>query len=134
MKDIERVEQFLKDVPVVYLTTVTEGKPKCRPIGLHMLIGDTLYFGVGTFKDVYRQMEANPFVEFCVCKDRVFLRYYGKAVFEKDYKIANAAISAAPFLQQVYNETTGKKLGMFHLENATAEFRTMTGIRESLTL
>lgn len=134
MKNIEKVEQFLKDVPVVYLTTVADGRPKCRPIGLHMLVGDTLYFGIGTFKDVYRQMETNPYVEFCVCKDREFLRYYGKAVFEKDDKIANAAISATPFLQQVYNETTGKKLGMFHLENATAEFRTMTGIQESFAL
>ena len=131
IKNIEKVEQFLKEAPVVYLTTVDGDRPKCRPIGLHMLVGDNLYFGIGTFKAVYRQMQGNPNVELCVCKDREFLRYYGKAVFETDNEIADAAIAAAPFLQQIYNETTGKKLGMFHLGHATAEFRTMTGIQES---
>lgn len=133
MRNIEKVEHFLKDTPVVYLTTVDGNKPKCRPIGLHMLIGDNLYFGIGTFKDVYHQMQANPNVEICVCKDREFLRYYGKAVFETDDKLAHAAIASAPFLGKIYNETTGKKLGVFHLENATAEFRTMMGIQESFS-
>lgn len=134
MKSIEKIQQFLSDVPVVYLTTVDGSKPKCRPIGLHLLIGDRLYFGIGTFKEVYRQMQANPNVELCVCKGREFLRYYGKVVFETDDKIADAAVSSSPILQQIYHESTGKKLGIFHLENATAEFRTMTGIRESFTL
>lgn len=133
MNNIEKVEQFLKDAPVVYLTTVDGDRPKCRPIGLHLLVGDNLYFGIGTFKEVYRQMQANPNVELCVCKDREFLRYYGKAVFEAGHEIADAAIAAAPFLQQIYNEATGKQLGMFHLEQATAEFRTMMGVRESFS-
>lgn len=134
MKNIEKVEQFLKGTPVVYLTTVDGNRPKCRPIGLHMLIGENLYFGIGTFKDVYQQMQANPNVELCVCKNCEFLRYYGKAVFETDDKLENTAIASAPFLAQIYNEATGKRLGIFHLENATAEFRTMTGIQESFSL
>lgn len=133
MKSIEKVEQFLKDTPVVYLTTVDGDRPKCRPIGLHLLIEDTLYFGIGTFKEVYQQMQANPNVELCVCKEREFLRYYGKAIFESDSQIANAAIAASPILQKIYNETTGKELGIFHLENATAEFRSMAGIQESFS-
>lgn len=134
MKNIEKVEQFLKGTPVVYLTTVDGNRPKCRPIGLHMLIGENLYFGIGTFKDVYQQMQANPNVELCVCKNCEFLRYYGKAVFDTDDKLENTAIASAPFLAQIYNEATGKRLGIFHLENATAEFRTMTGIQESFSL
>lgn len=133
MSNIEKIEQFLKDTSVVYLTTVDGNRPKCRPIGLHMLAGDKLYFGVGTFKDVYRQMQENPHVELCVCKDHEFLRYYGNAVFETDDKLACAAIASEPFLGQIYNEKTGKRLGIFHLENATAEFRTMAGIQESFS-
>lgn len=128
---ITKVEEFLKEAPVFYLSTTDGDKPKCRPLGLHLLIDDKLYFGIGSFKSVYAQMQANPYVEICVSKDREFMRYYGKAVFETDDKIANNAIASAPFLQQIYNETTSKKLAMFHLEEATAEFCSMTGILES---
>ena len=128
---IRKVEQFLNESPVFYLTTINGDKPKCRPLGLHLLIEDKIYFGIGTFKDVYSQMQINPNVEICVCRDKEFLRYYGKAVFETDDKIANIAVESAPFLKQIYNETTGKKLAMFHLEEATAEFRSMMEIQES---
>lgn len=128
---IKKVEEFLKGSPVFYLTTIDGNKPKCRPLGLHLLLEDKLYFGVGTFKDVYAQMQVNPNVEICICKDSEFLRYYGKAVFETDDRIANIAIKFSPFLQKIYNESTGKKLAMFRLEEATAEFRSMTGIQEA---
>lgn len=73
-------------------------------------------------------------VEFCVCEEQEFLRYYGRAVFETDERIADAAKEAVPFLQTMYNESTGRQLGMFHLEDAVAVFRTMAGVRESLAL
>lgn len=128
---IKKVDEFLKNGSVFYLTTIDGDKPKCRPIGLHLLIEDKIYFGIGSFKDVYAQMKANPNVEICACKERQFLRYYGKAVFEDDDRVANIAIASQPFLQQIYNKSSGKKLAIFHLENATAEFRSMTGIQES---
>lgn len=67
--NIETVENFLKEVPIFYLTTVSNNKPKCRPIGFHMLKDGKLYFGVGTFKDVYKQLEINPYAEICACKE-----------------------------------------------------------------
>ena len=79
---IETVENFLKEVPTFYLTTISDNRPKCRPIGFHMLQNGKIYFGVGTFKDVYKQLEKNPYAEICACKGGRFLRYYGKAVFD----------------------------------------------------
>ena len=131
MNSIEKVNEFLAQAGTFYLTTTDGEKPKCRPIGFHMVNGDKLYFGVGEFKEVYKQMQINPNVEICAAVGKEFLRYYGKAVFESDYFIAEKVLANAPGLQKVYNEQTGNKLGIFHLENATAEFRTMSGIRES---
>ncbi len=34
-------------------------------------------------------------------------------------------------MQKIYNEQTGYRLAIFHLENATAEFRNMLGVQES---
>ena len=60
-----------------------------------MLSGNRLYFGVGEFKEVYRQMRANPRVEICAAADGGFLRYYGEAVFETDYALAEKALAGA---------------------------------------
>lgn len=129
---IKRVDEFLTGAETFYLATVDGDRPKCRPIGFHMASGGRLYFGVGTFKEVYRQMQKNPHVEICAAVGKEFLRYYGKAVFEADYSIAEEVLSNNPTLQRAYNEQTGHKLGIFHLETAVAEFRTAQGIRESV--
>lgn len=60
-----------------------------------------------------------------------FLRYDGDVVFEKDDTLANAILEANPTFQRIYNEQTGLKLGMFHLENGTAEICTMMGQKEA---
>lgn len=85
---------------------------------------------MGSFKEVYKQLKYNPNIEICACNGNDFLRYYGKAVFETDDTIANMVLSKAPTMQKIYNEQTGYKLCIFHLENATAEFRTKMGISE----
>lgn len=134
MKQIEKVNDFLTQAGTFYLTTVDGDKPKCRPIGFHMVNGDRLYFGVGAFKEVYKQMQRNPNVEICAAVGKEFLRYYGKAVFEADDSIAEKVLANAPALQRVYNKQTGYRLGIFHLESAVAEFRTMSGVKESIHL
>ena len=51
MTDIERVDAYLEKAGAFYLTTVDGDKPKCRPVGFHMVEGDKLYFGIGTFDE-----------------------------------------------------------------------------------
>jgi uncharacterized pyridoxamine 5'-phosphate oxidase family protein len=61
-----------------------------------------------------------------------FLRYYGKAVFEEDYGLGESIVAGNEFLKGIYNDETGFKLAIFHLEEATAEIRDITGkINES---
>ena len=132
MTDIERVDAYLEKAGAFYLTTVDGDKPKCRPVGFHIVEGDKLYFGIGTFKDVYKQLQANPNAEICALVKDEFLRYYGKVVFETGSELAEKALNAMPVLKQIYNEETGNKLGIFHLEEATAEFRSMMSIKETI--
>lgn len=130
MNELQKVEDYLKQVDFFSVTTVDGDKPKCRPLAFHLYLNGHLYFGVGTFKDVYSQLIANPNVEICACYGEGFLRYYGRAVFEQDDTIADMVLSKAPAMQKIYNKETGFKLGIFHLENATAEFRTKMGVSE----
>lgn len=131
MNPIERVNDFLTQAQTFYLTTVDGDRPKCRPVAFYMMEDNKLYFGIGDFKDVYKQMRKNPHVEFCAAVGKQFLRYFGNAVFEADDAIAKKVLAATPAMQKIYNEQTGYRLAIFHLENATAEFRNMLGVQES---
>lgn len=132
LEGAERVSKFLSDAGVFYLATVNGDRPKVRPLGLSLLKDGKIYFGVGDFKEVYKQMQANPYVEISCTVGPDFLRYYGKAVFEETYDLGASMVAGADFLKSVYNEETGNKLAMFHLEEATAEIRsTMGNILES---
>ena len=123
----QKIDEFISEAEVFYLATVDGDKPKNRPLGFHLLKDDKIYFGVGNHKDVYKQMTVNPNVEISVVVGTDFLRYYGKAVFEETYDFADSIVAGNEFLQGIYNDETGFKLAIFHLEDATAELRDITG-------
>lgn len=115
------INDFLTEAGVFYLSTVNGVQPKCRPLGMHLEIDDKVLFGVGDFKDVFRQINRNSRVEIVAYKpDGHWLRYTGRAVFESDDKYAELALEASPQLKEIYNDETGYKLKMFHLEKAKA--------------
>lgn len=134
MTNIEKVMDYLNKAEIFYVATVAGDQPKCRPFSFKMEYDGKLYFGAGTFKDVYRQLQATPNIEICASTGQGFLRYYGSAVFNHDPEIEQAALEKMPMLKNIYNEQTGKRLGMFYLENATAEFRSMLNVEESLEM
>ena len=132
LEGAERIDEFLNEAKVFFLATVDGDKPKNRPLGFHILKDGKIYFGVGDFKEVYKQMRKNPYVEIVALVETDFLRCYGKAVFEEDYTLGQSIVAGNEFLQGIYNDETGFKLGIFHLEEATAEIRDITGkINES---
>lgn len=131
MTNIEKINEFLNDAGVWYFLTSDGKRPKGRPFRFHLLQDGILYFGTGTFKQVFQQMKENPHVEVLAVRRDEFLRYDGEVVFEKDDTIANAVLAANPPLQKIYSKQTGFKLGIFHLESGKAEIRTMFGQKEA---
>ncbi|MDD7408408.1 MAG: pyridoxamine 5'-phosphate oxidase family protein [Anaerovoracaceae bacterium] len=129
---MSRVNDFLTETGIFFLATVDGDQPKLRPLGAHLEIDGKVIFGVGDFKDVYKQMEANPKVEIVACKpDGHWLRYTGKAVFDHNDVYAKKMIEAS-HLEEIYNEKTGNKLMTFHLEDAKAVDIPMMGEGEDL--
>ena len=123
----QRIDEFMNEAKVFFLATVDGDKPKNRPLGFHLLKDDKLYFGIGNHKEVFKQMSENPYVEIVALVETDFLRYYGKAVFEETYEFADSIVEGNEFLQGIYNDETGFKFAIFHLEDATAEIRDITG-------
>ena len=130
---MSKVNDFLTEVGVFFLATADGDQPKLRPLGAHLEMDDKVIFGVGDFKNVYKQIAANPKVEIVACKpDGHWLRYTGKAVFEEDPKYAEAMLDMMPDLRNIYNEETGNKMMTFHLEDATAVDIPVMGEGENL--
>lgn len=129
---MSKIGDFLKEAGVFYLATTDGAQPKLRPLGAFLDKDGKIIFGVGDFKDVYKQLKANPLCEIAACKkDGHWLRYTGKAVFETDYSYAEEMIKTAG-LDMIYNEQTGNKLMAFHLEDAKAVDIAVMGEGESL--
>lgn len=130
MSNIEKVNTILTKAGEFYLATVDGNKPKVRPLGFHLLYEDKIYFGVGTYKEVYKQLEKNPNVEIAAWDEEHFLRYYGTADLTKNEAVVEKAFELMPEIAEVY-KSNGWEMGVFFLNNATAEIRNMFAIEET---
>lgn len=132
-KIMSRINDFLNEVGIFYLATEDGDQPKMRPIGGHFELDGKLFFTIGKHKNVYRQMVKNPKVEIVALNKKAqWLRYTGTAVFENDQKYTDYAFEKNPGLKKAYNEQTGHQIGIFYLENATAEIISPDGSSEKL--
>ena len=131
MTNAEKINAFLDRAGVWFFLTTDGDQPKGRPFRFHLLKEDKIYFGTGTLKKVYRQLQENLHVEILAVDGEEFLRYDGKVVMEKNDDIAKAVLAKAPAMQKLYNEETGFRLGIFHLEGGKAEICTAMGQKEA---
>ena len=65
---MSKLNEFLTEAGVFFLATEDGNQPKLRPLGAHLEMDGKVLFGVGDFKEVYKQMTANPLVEIAACK------------------------------------------------------------------
>lgn len=129
---IRKIQSLLSAAGVFYLATVDDHEPRVRPFGFNMLFEDKLYFGVGTHKLAYKQLEANPNVELCSFSKGNILRVKGKAVFDHRQSVQEYMYEASPSLKARYNDENGMVHACFYLEDMTAEVYNLGGYYEKL--
>ena len=129
MSNVAKVCEFLDKAKVFYFLTTDGDQPKGRPFGFRLLDGDKLYFGCGTFKNVFRQLTSNPKVEILAVAGNEFMRYDGKAKVVKDEALLAKVREASPQLMAMYDKN-GWEMGLFYLENGHAEIRGMMELKE----
>ncbi|MBQ8952969.1 MAG: pyridoxamine 5'-phosphate oxidase family protein [Clostridia bacterium] len=129
MSNAAKVNEFLDKAQTFYFLTTDGDQPKGRPFGFHMLVEDRLYFGCGTFKNVFKQLTANPKVEVLAVSGGDFLRYDGAAVVVKDEALLEKVRQAMPQIMALYDKN-GWEMGLFYLEKGHAEIRGMLDLKE----
>ncbi|MBR6119729.1 MAG: pyridoxamine 5'-phosphate oxidase family protein [Oscillospiraceae bacterium] len=129
MNNAAKIHEFLNAAQTFFFLTTDGDQPKGRPFGFQMLVGDRLYFGCGTFKNVFRQLSANPRVEVLALKGGEFLRYDGRAKVVKDEGLLAKVREAMPQIMALYDKN-GWEMGLFYLEDGHAEIRGMLDLKE----
>ncbi|MBR2832278.1 MAG: pyridoxamine 5'-phosphate oxidase family protein [Oscillospiraceae bacterium] len=129
MTNIEKICEFLDKAGVFYFLTTDGDQPKGRPFGFRLVYDGKLFFGCGTFKNVFKQLTANPKVEVLAVSGNDFMRYDGEAKVVKDDGLLQAVRAASPQLMEMYDKN-GWEMGLFYLENGHAEIRGMMELKE----
>ena len=117
------MSDYLAECDVFYFATVDGDAPVVRPIGFQMCHDGELYFGIGTHKAVYAQIQATPKLSIAATKPdgQSWIRINGEVVFDDDPALVDAAFEVMPFLKPLY-EGNGWTMGVFHLANGTVEY------------
>ena len=129
MSNAAKVHEFLNKAQVFYFLTTDGDQPKGRPFGFKLLYEDKLFFGCGTFKNVFKQLTQNPKVEILAVAGNEFMRYDGEAKVVKDEALLAKVRETSPQLMAMYDKN-GWEMGLFYLENGHAEIRGMMNLIE----
>ena len=123
---IMQIDDLLSTSGAFFLATADGDQPKLRPLGAHHVVDGRLWLGVGEFKNVYRQLAANPKCEVVALQPdgAKWLRWTGRAAFAEGAereRLEEVFLEAAPGLRKIYDKTPGKRMMCFTLEDARAE-------------
>ena len=129
MTNAQKVSEFLSKAKTFYFLTTDGNQPKGRPFGFHMLVDDRVYFGCGTFKNVFKQLTNNPQVEVLAVNGGEFMRYDGTVRIVKDDALLAKVREIMPDIMAMYDKN-GWEMGLFYLENGHAEIRGIMDLKE----
>lgn len=119
---------FLQENPVQYLATVgRDGKAKCRPFMFAGVKDSKLWFCTNNQKDVYKDLQANPYTEISVSSPTyAWIRLSGKATFEDNMSIKEMCIQN-PIVKGQYREASNPIFEVFYLADAHAVLADFSG-------
>lgn len=125
---MKEVVTFLQENPVQYLATVgRDGKAKCRPFMFAGELDGKLWFCTNSTKDVYKDMQAHPYVELSVSSPSyAWIRLSGKAVFENNMA-AKEMCMANPIVKGQYGDASNPIFEVFYLAEARAVIADFSG-------
>ena len=133
MNRLEQIKRFLDEAGVFYITTVDGDKPKARPISFSMIDGDKLWFGVGTFKEVYKQLIANPNIEIICMNKGQWMRYDGKAKFVENAILENKCLDLLGPIGKMYRDNSWR-MGMFYIDEGHVTIKAVADTVEEFDL
>jgi pyridoxamine 5'-phosphate oxidase len=117
----EEILKFLNDNPDFALATSDGNIPHVRTLMLHKANETGIYFMVGKFKDVYRQLSLNPNVELCFHRENFQVRISGTVEnLDKELDLKKEILDARPFMKPWIDQVGFRHLAVFRVVHGTA--------------
>jgi len=129
--DKKEIFELLNRNKVCFLATVEGNKPHARGMMIFRADENGIVFHTGKFKDVYKQIAANPNVELCFNNgDPDFMKYVqvrvsGVAVLDTDAKLREEIIAERAFLKPVMAKLGDDAVCVFRVKKLVATVWTM---------
>ncbi|GAW27723.1 pyridoxamine 5'-phosphate oxidase family protein [Carboxydocella sp. ULO1] len=125
---MDEILRFLKEGAMGAFATVDGDKPDVRPWQFQFAQDGRLYFCTGNNKEVYRQMQKNPYIAFTTTTDDFMtVRIYGKAVFTDDRTIKEKILATQPGIKNIYQSSDNPVFEIFYLEEGEAVISDFSG-------
>jgi len=119
----EEIFRFLNECPNFSLATCDGNLPHVRTLMLHKADQSGIYFMVGKFKDVYRQLSINSHVELCFHKGDDQVRITGQVEnIDKDLELKKEILAVRPFMAPWIEQFGFKYMAVFRIRCGTATF------------
>jgi uncharacterized pyridoxamine 5'-phosphate oxidase family protein len=117
----EEILKFLNDNPAFSLATSEGNIPHVRTLLLHKADETGIYFMVGKFKDVYRQLSVNPYTELCFHNDNYQVRITGQVEnLDKDMELKKEILTVRPFMASWIEQVGFKYMAVFRIRYGKA--------------
>jgi len=125
---MKEVIKFLQENNAGFLATVANGKPKVRPFQFMLADGGKLFFCTANTKDVFKQLKANPYVEFSsMTPSFAWIRLSGEVKFSDDKTVKEQILAANPLVKSIYQSADNPVFEIFYLDNGTAVLADFSG-------
>ncbi len=101
-----------------YLATVEGNKPRVRAMGIVKADENGIIIQTSTYKDVYKQLSANPNVELCFhnAKDGIQVRVSGAVEVADDLELKKEIIAQRPFLKSQVEKNGYGAIAVYRLK------------------
>lgn len=127
--DRDEVFAIINQNQACQLATAENNIPHVRGVLAYRADEQGIIFHTGKFKDLYRQLIANPHVEFCFTnndmQNLIQIRVNGLVVLEEDMALKKEIVEARPFLKPWVEEHGYDGLAVFCLKKGQATVWTM---------
>lgn len=125
---MKEVIEFLNSNLTGCLGTVENGKPRVRPFQFMFERQGKLYFCTANTKEVYKQLQATPWVEFSTTsKDFVTVRLRGQISFSNDIEIKKQILDSYEMIRNIYQTPDNPIFEVFFMEHGSAIMSDFSG-------
>ena len=120
--------KFLQENSTGCLGTVDNGKPKVRPFQFMFEEEGKFVFCTSNAKDVFKQLQVNPYVEFSSTSPQfAWVRLSGEVKFSSDAHLKAKVIESNGLVKSIYNTAENPTFEVFYIEHGTVTLADFSG-------